>query len=221
LQIELYAIMCSIMKLLKLLLPVFLTTVLFAYDYQVKPVEVLPIESYPSRISVDDITIAADPYPNDDKSFTAFDISDLNSHGFFPVHVIIRNDSAYYLKIQTMNILLETRLGNRLYSTPATMVVEDLIGNKYVDSLSQLKDGDTLSEKVASPLSDFTGKELTNSHIAPGTVHNGFLFFFSEKNKRSLFIGSTLHIPNIKEEGTRKSFGPFTIPLDPALNILE
>ena len=209
------------MKLFKLLLPVFFSTLLFAYDYQVKPVEVLPIESYPARISVDNITIAADPYPTDEKSFTAFDVSDLNSQGYFPVHIVIRNDSAYYLKIQTMNILLETRLGNRLYSTPATILVEDIVGNKFVDSLSQLKDGDTLSEKVASPLSDFTGKELNNSSIGPGTVHDGFLFFFSEKNKRSLFIGSTLHIPSLKEEGTQKSFGPFTIPLDPALDVLK
>ena len=205
------------MKLLTILFPIFLIRILFASDYQVKTVEVLPIESYPARTTVDHVTIAVDPYPNNEKSFTAFDVPDLNSRGYFPVHIIIRNSSPYYLKIQTLYIQLETRLGNRLYSTPGTILVEDIIGNKYVDSLSRLKDGDTLSEKVAIPLSDFTGKELTNSLIDPGMVHDGFLFFFSEKNKRSLFIGSTLHIPNLKEEGTNKAIGPFTIQLDPAL----
>lgn len=205
------------MKRLKILSPIFLITILFAADYRIKTVEVLPIESYPAQTTVDDITIAADPYPNNEKSFTAFDVPDLNSRGYFPVHIIIKNSSPYYLKIQTLYIQLETRLGNLLYSTPGTTVVEDIIGNKYVDSLSRLKDGDTLSEKVAIPLSDFTGKELTNSLIDPGKVHDGFLFFFTEKNKRSLFIGSTLHIPKLKEEGTNKAFGPFTIQLDPAL----
>lgn len=205
------------MKLFKILFPIFLITILFAADYRIKAVEVLPIESYPAQTTVNDITIAVDPYPNDEKSFTAFDVPDLNSRGYFPVHIIIKNSSPCYLKIQTLYIQLETRLGNLLYSTPGTTVVEDIIGNKYVDSLSRLKDGDTLSEKVAIPLSDFTGKELTNSLIDPGKVHDGFLFFFSEKNKRSLFIGSNLHIPKLKEEGTNKAFGPFTIPLDPAL----
>ncbi|MEJ2244608.1 MAG: hypothetical protein P8Y80_00770 [Acidobacteriota bacterium] len=209
----------AVMKLLKILLPIFLITILFASDYKIKTVEVLPIESYPARTTVDDITIAADPYPNDEKSFTAFDVPDLNSRGYFPVHIIIKNSTPYYLKIQTLYIQLETRLGNRLYSTPGTIVLEDIIGNKYVDSLSRLKAGDTLSDKVAVPLSDFNGKELTNSLIDPGMVHDGFLFFFSEKNKRSLFIGSTLHIPDLKltEEGTAKAIGPFTIQLDPAL----
>gem|GEM_PF-756221 len=207
----------SDMKLLTILFPIFLIRILFASDYTIKTVEVLPIESYPARITVDDITIAADPYPTNEKSFTAFDVPDLNSRGYFPVHIIIKNSTPYYLKIQTLYIQLETRLGNRLYSTPGTVAVEDIIGNRYVDSLSHLKDGDTLSEKVSIPLSDFTGKELTNSLIDPGKVHDGFLFFFSEKNKRSLFIGSALHIPNLKEEGTNKAFGPFTIQLDPAL----
>jgi len=206
------------MKLLKILLPIFLCSSIFASDYTIKSVEVLPIESYPAHITVDEITIAADPYPDDKKSSTAFDVSNLNSRGFFPVHVVIRNSSPYYLKLQPRYILLETRLGQQLYSTPATMVVEDIIGKKYVDSLSHLKDGDTLSKTVASPLSDFTAKELTNSLLDPGMVYDGFLFFFSEKNKRSLFIGSTLIIPNLKEEGTDKVFGPFVIPLDPALD---
>ena len=209
------------MKLLKILPLLLSITFLFASDYKVKSVELLPIESYPAQVTVDDITIAADPYPDDEKSFTAFDIPDMTSRGYFPVHLIIRNSTPYYMKLQTLHIQLETRLGTRLYSTPATVVVEDIIGNKFVDSLSQLKDGDTLSKKVAIPLSDFTNKELTNSLINPGAVHEGFLFFFSEKNKRSLFIGSTLHIPNLKEEGTNKTFGPFTIRLDPAVGDLK
>ena len=200
-----------------LLLYICISAVLLASDYTVKKVEVLPIESYPARAVVDDITIAANPYPDDEKSATAFDIEHLNSRGYFPVHIIIKNDSAYYLKIRTQVFLLETRLGERLYSTPASLVLEDLIGKKYVDSLSNLSDGDRLSDNVASPLSDFTSKELSNSLIEPGKIHDGFLFFYSEKHKRSLFIGSKIIIPGLREEGTDRSFGPFEIQLDPAL----
>jgi len=200
-----------------ILLLLILCPLLFSFDYSVKPVEVLPIDSYPSRVSIDDITIAADPYPDDEKSFTVFDVNNLNSRGFFPVHIIIHNNSPYYLKLKTQNVLLETRLEDRLYSTPATMVVEDLIGNRYSDSLSNLRDGDRLSDTVASPLSDFTNKELSSSLIEPGMIQSGFLFFYSEKHKRSFFIGSTLLFPILNEEGTDKTFGPFSIPLDPSL----
>jgi hypothetical protein len=207
------------MKLFRVLMPLILVPILAASEYTIKTVEILPVDSYPAHVSVGAITIAADPYPDDEKCSTAFDVKKLASRGYFPVNIIIRNDSSTYLKIQTRNITLETRLGIQLYSTPAAMVVEEVIGDKYGDSLSTTVSGNILANKIASPLSDFTGKELTNQLIDPGTVYSGFLFFFSEKTKRSIFIGSTLHIPNLEEEGTRKAFGPFTIPLDPALDI--
>jgi hypothetical protein len=208
------------MKSLKILPLLFLCTALFASDYKIKKVELHPVESYPARCTVDRITIAADPYPDNKKSATAFDVSNMNSSGFFPVHIIVRNDSPYYLKIQTRNIVMETRLGQQLFSTPAAMVVEEVIGDKFSSSLSRMG-GATEEGVLASPLSDFTGKELTNRLIDPGTTYDGFLFFFSEKNKRSFFIGSTLRIPNLEEEGTHKAFGPFTIQLDPALTDLK
>ena len=139
---------------------IFISSFLFAIDYSVQKVEVLPIDSYPAHITTDDISIAADPYPDDEKSSKAFDVTNLNSRGFFPIHVIIRNDSPYYLKIKTQNIYLENRLGEFLYSTPAALVVEDLVGDRYVNSMSSLKDGERLSDKVATPLSDFTTKAL-------------------------------------------------------------
>lgn len=204
-----------LLKILSLLL----SPLLLASEYTVKSVEILPLESYPAKMTVEGITVAVDPYPDDEKSSTAFDVDNLNSRGFFPVHVIIKNESPYYLKIRTQTILLETRLGERLYSTPAAMVIEDLIGKKYVDSMSSLRDGDRMSNKVTSRVSDFTTKELSNTLLEPGKVRSGFLFFFSEKHKRSFFIGSKIYIPSIKEEGTDRTFGPFEILLDPALDI--
>ena len=136
-----------IMKLFRILLPLFLVTVLVASDYRIKTVEILPVESYPAHVSVDDITIAADPYPNDEKCSTAFDVKKLASRGFFPVNIVIKNASPYYLKIKTLNITLETRLGQRLYSTPAAMVVEEVIGNKYGDSLSTTMTGESASKR--------------------------------------------------------------------------
>jgi len=54
--------------------------------------------------------------------------------------------------------------------------------------------------------------------IDPGRVSDGFLFFTNPDPKKDIFAGSTLYIPSIEEEGTRKTIGPFSIPLDPALS---
>jgi hypothetical protein len=191
---------------------------LFAGDYRIKTVRVAPVESYPARTEVDRVAIAVDPFYSNDKSYTAFDVKDLNSRGYFPVHVIIRNGSRTFLNIHTRNIVLITSSGQQLYTTPVTVVVDDVIKAGLLSKLPKMKSHDqTTSTKVGSPLSDFASKELTNRVIEPETVTDGFLFFFTETPKDDFFAGSTLYIPKLEEEGTHKPVGPFTIHLDPAL----
>ncbi len=189
-----------------------------ALDYQIKTVQVLPIESYPARISIGGVTIAADPYPTDEKSFTAFDIKDLNSKGYFPVHVIIQNSSPNYVSIRIRNVVLATGSGQEFYTTSATLAVQDVVKAGFVSKLPKMRSHDqSTSTKSGSPLLDFTSKELTNRQIEPGTVSSGFLFFYNPDPRQPLFTGAKLVIPQLTDEGTRKMVGPFTIPLDPAL----
>jgi len=189
---------------------------LSAADYKIKIVEVQPMESYPARVTVDGITIAANPYSTDKESFTAFDVKNLNSRGFFPVHVIIKNETSSYLTIRTRNVLLFTPDGEQLYSTPAAIVVDNLSRAGLTKKEPSKSDEPEASQKV-SPLVDFTSKELVVASIDPGAVVDGFLFFFTEKRKKNIFTGSSLYIPRLEEEGTKKPFGPFTIRLDQAL----
>ena len=175
-------------------------------EYRVKVVPVLPIESYPARTTVGGTTVAADPYPTDEKSFTAFDVKDLNTRGYYPVHVIIENKSENFLSIKTRNIVLVTSTGQELYTNSVTVVVEDVFSGSQ-----------STSTKKGSPFVDFTEKELTAREIVPGKVVNGFLFFFSPGPNRNFFAGSTLRIPQITDEDNRRPLGPFLIPLDLAL----
>ena len=132
--------------------------------------------------------------------------------------VIIQNGSPGFLTIRTRNVVLITASGQQLYTTPATVVVEDVIKASLVSKLPKMKSRDqSTSTKAGSPLSDFTTKELTNRLVDPGTVSDGFLFFFTPEPKKDFFAGSTLYIPKLEEEGTLKTLGPFSIPLDPAL----
>ena len=189
---------------------------LMASDYRVKKVKVLPLESYPARTVVQDVTIAAEPYSTDEKSFSAFDVKHLNSQGYFPIHIIVQNNTSDFLIVRTRNIILITADGQRLYSTPISVLVGDIFRASSANKISRDSSGNI---KAGSPLSDFSGKDLTNKLIDPGKISDGFLFFYNATPKKNLFEGSTLLIPNLEEEGTRKVFGPFSIALDPAFSL--
>jgi hypothetical protein len=134
--------------------------------------------------------------------------------------VIIQNASNEFLIVRTRNILLITSSGEQLYTTPITVLLEDLFKADSIDKLSQSESSESSKKaKAGTPLSDFTTKDLTNKLINPGEVSSGFLFFINPDPKQNIFTGSTLFIPKIEEEGTRKSIGPFSIPLDPALSL--
>jgi hypothetical protein len=196
-----------------------LGTSMLGADYQVKTVKALPVESYPARISLGGATIAADPYSTDEKSLSAFDVRDLNSRGYFPIHLIIKNDSQMLLTVRTRDITLVTASGQKLYTTPAAVIVEDVFKSGQFKKLPLIKSHNkSASTKTGSPLSDFTGKDITNRTIDPGSVSDGFLFFFTPTPKKNLFRESTLLIPKLEEESTHKLLGPFSIPLEPAFS---
>jgi hypothetical protein len=184
-----------------------------AADYVIKTVTLKPLESYPAQLELGGITVAVDPYDSDEKSFSAFDIRDLNSRGYFPVHVLLKNGTSDYLSLSTRNITLETAAGQSLYTTSATIVVEDVVKAGFLTKLPKMKSRDpATSTQTGSPLLDFTSKELTNRNIAPGALVHGFLFFFSA-GKVNVLQGASLKIPSILDEGSRKPVGPFVIPL--------
>src|SRR5512136_2394436 len=93
---------------------VFGTISLPAFDYQVKIVKVMPIASYPARIELGGVTIAIDPYNSNEKAYSAFDVKNLNSRGYYPIHVIIQNSSSKFFNIRTRNVVLITSTGQQL-----------------------------------------------------------------------------------------------------------
>lgn len=218
-----YAMIRFAMKFLLSTILLFVSgTILSAADYKIKTVPVLPIESYPARTTVAEVTIAADPYDTSEKSFTAFDVKDLNARGYFPIHIIIKNSTPNYLTIRTRNILLITSSGEQRYTTPAAIVVDDVVKSGLTHKTPTTKSDDpAVSTKTGSPLTDFSAKELVVASMAPGTVTDGFLFFFNSDSKKNLFAGSTLFIPKVEEEGTRNPIGPFTILLDTAISAVK
>ncbi len=177
-------------------------------DYAIKPVKIQPIDTYPARVTVGNITVAVDPYATDEKSYTAFDFKNLNSRGYHPVHLIIQNATPDYITIRTRNIVLVNAAGTELFATSAAVVVNDLFkGN--------------LSYKRGSPFSDFSAKELSGGRVDPNGVIDGFLFFFIPQAKGVALAGSKIVIPEILNDTTRKPIGPFEVPLDPGIQSVD
>jgi hypothetical protein len=204
------------MSLRRLTIIILVCSAAWAGDYRVKPVRLLPIESYPSQMTTGGITIAVDSYSTDEKSYTAFDIKDLNSRGYFPVNIIIRNQTPNYVQIRTQNIVLLTSDAQSLYATSSTLLVEDVIKAGFLSKLPKMSSHDqTISTKEGSPLIDFTTKELKNEPIDPGATVNGFLFFYSAEKKKNILSGSAIIIPPLTVEGGKKGIGPFSIALEP------
>ncbi len=179
-----------------------------AADYVIKSVKVQPIDTYPARVTVGDVTVAADPYATDEKSYTAFDYKNLNTRGYHPVHLIIQNATQDYITIRTRNIVLVNAAGTELYATSAAVLVNDLFkGN--------------LSYKRGSPFSDFSAKELSGGRVDPNGTIDGFLFFYIPQAKGVALAGSKIVIPEILNDTTRKPIGPFEIPLDPGIQSVD
>jgi hypothetical protein len=184
------------------------SSILTASGYIIKEVKVLPIESYPARIEISGLTVAVDPYSTNEKSYTAFDVKHLNTEGYYPLHVIIKNSTSKFYSLKSQHIYMETSSRKKLYSTPATIMVDDVVRSGLAPKMSK-KLG------TGSPLSDFLSKELTNRTVDPGTTSDGFLFFYTSTPRVNPFAGATFVIPKLEEEGARKSLGPFYIPIDP------
>ncbi|NWG13636.1 MAG: hypothetical protein HXY20_08890 [Acidobacteria bacterium] len=193
-----------------------------AADYIIKPVKVLPVESYPAREVHGGVTVAVDPYATDEKSSTAFDVKGLNTRGYHPVHVVVQNDAATYMDLRTRNIVLVTQDGTTLYATSAALLVEDVFKREFGDRSLRTRTQDRgTSGKTGSPFIDFTTKELANRQLAPGERTSGFLFFYIPGAKGMALGGARLVLPEVIDVSTRKPLGPFSIPLDPGLSAIN
>jgi hypothetical protein len=178
-------------------------------DYRIKMVNIQPIESYPAKKEISGLTVALDPYSTNEKSFTAFDIKSLNSHGCFPLHIIIKNGTTKFLTLKTQDIYLVTNSKERRFPYPATLVVDEII--KF--GLAPKPKG---KGSMSSPLADFTSKQLANRTIDPGAITDGFLYFPTSTPRINIFAGSIIYIPQFVDEATRTKIGPFEIPIAPA-----
>src|SRR5579863_4458479 len=75
--------------------------------------------SYPTRQTSEKVTIAAVPYYGEERVHLAFGKVDPNRYGILPVLIVIRNDGAQTLRLDTMRVEYVTSDRNHVDATPA------------------------------------------------------------------------------------------------------
>jgi hypothetical protein len=173
-----------------------------------------PLDSFAARATVEGVTVAAEPYSelkpdardaakrDADVKSNAFDTRDLAKRGYFPLYVVIKNETTDYVTLSTRKVVLATGAGETLYTTSAAIMVEDVT-----------RGGGFKGKGGSSELDAMTGKELQNGQIEPGGTVEGLLFFFTSTPRKDFFAGAKLKIPGMASRATGKDVGPFEIPL--------
>ena len=166
--------------------------------------------SYPTRQTVDKVTIAAVPFNNDELTRVPFGKVDPNKHSILPVLVVIQNDSGRALRLDSIKIQ---------YVAPDRAKLEPILA-KDLPYLSEVKlpgiensplpTGVPMRSRKNNPLADpqFDLRAFSAKMLPPGEKASGF-FYFQTYDRR----GATIYVSGIREANSGKELFYFEIPL--------
>ena len=162
-----------------------------------------PASSYPTRQTVDKVTIAAVPYHTPERAREAFGKLKLFEHGVLPVLVVIQNDSSQALRLDGMRVEYVSSGGTRIEATPPGDV-------RYLGG-GQRRFDTGKGKRGKNPLDvwEIEGRAFAPKMIPVGQSANGF-FYFQVAHRE----GARLYLTGIRQAGTGKELFYFEVPLD-------
>jgi hypothetical protein len=168
-----------------------------------------PASSYPSKQTVDKLTVAGIAYDTEEVVKTAFGKVDPNHYGILPVLVVMdyTGDKALYL--ENMSVRYIAPDGSSIEATPAADV-------PFVIAPKRPKVGGPPSpiplpkSGKKNPLNswELQGRAFAAKMLPPHQSAHGFFYF-----NTAHFNGSQLYITGIREASTGKELFYFEIPL--------
>lgn len=168
------------------------------------------VDDYATRQTIDQVTIAATPYLNDDEAHRAFGKKlNPNDYGLLPVLVLMRNDGKGVVSMENAQFELVTPDRKRITATPSQDV-------KYIHGAAQPKiysgpiPGRRTSRKK-SPLDvwEIPGRAFAARMLPPGESASGFVYF-----RAPYRVGSSIYITGLRNAATGQDLFYFEIPLD-------
>lgn len=144
--------------------------------------------AYTMRQTMENISLAVDPYYTADKQKTAFDTSDsMISQGLMPVAIVVKNEGDVPVKIEKGIFVLENPDGSKEKPLP----VEDVYKAVKYSTLGRAAMGGVFAAASASNandaiLADLKNKDLKDQIVAKDSTDSGFLFFEVPKDVKGV-----------------------------------
>ena len=188
--------------------------------YKARPWNIRALQDYPSRLTSEGVTIAAEPLFRDDLAAQVFDKDDIVTRGIIPFAVAVFNDNDYPVQVGVPTA--ELICGDERYRTltPGEVVTKIYQKSGKAVRLPQPIPGVSLGGGNPSPeaLKDFEQKFLAGKIVPPHKSAGGFLYFeISIKALQPYLATSQLYLPDVyrEDDGSRLIF--FEIEMKPAV----
>jgi hypothetical protein len=182
-----------------------------AGDKEKPPFKPGPVESYPFRQTLDQVTIAAAVFRSDAETEAAFGKLNLNRYGILPILVVIRNDSGKTLALGRLKLEFITPDRDHIEPTPPSEI-------RYLRGASPpnpvvigVPGTSPRVSRRKNPLDawEIEGRAFTARMLPPQETASGFFYF------RAFYrSGSVLYLRGVREASSGKELFYFEIPLD-------
>jgi len=168
-----------------------------------------PAASYPSHQTSEKVTIGILPYFNDEDTRPVFGKRNPYNYGVLPVLVVIQNDSAQTIKVQSLKAVWVLPSRDRIEATPAKDV-------RYLSAPHRptaLPGPPGLPPKVIgkkNPLDtwEIEGRAFAAQVLPPGQSAAGFIYFQTGYQK-----GASLYLSGLSEAASGRELLYFEIPI--------
>jgi len=192
--------------------------------YKARPYVPLPIESYPSRLTSEGLTVAVDPMFTDALAAKAFDKKDMVTNGIMPVAIIFTNTNGFTVEVEGSSIELIVK-GEHIRPVSPEQAVLRLFQHKMPSQEVHVPSPVPLPRVIvvrsnADAMDDFSQKHIELKRIAPNTVVVGFVYLpvkIPAKLREDL-AEAQIYIPDLYRVDTGQPMMFLEIDLKPAVN---
>jgi hypothetical protein len=147
-------------------------------SYQAAAIPAGQVSAYARTSMIAGVTFAADPYDTSEQAKSAFYI-DVTSKGYFPVHLVFKNDTGENILILRDTAELQTA-GNVYHTARSSNMFNDFEHNKMAYALLGFGIFSYMSAEDANRKMerDWREKEMPEQLIVqPGRTGHGFVYF--------------------------------------------
>lgn len=169
-----------------------------------------PADSYATRQTVDQVTIAAVPYINDEEIKSAFGKANPYREGILPVLVVVQNNTGKAVNLEQIQAEYVTAGRDRIEATPAAEVKYVAGGRRPKLGQSPIPTGSPRISRKKNPLDTWQieGRAFSARMLPPGESAHGFFYFQAPYRQ-----GARLHVTGLRDAASRKDLFYFEIPL--------